>query len=459
MSRGRVVLWRRRHGERRLTAIKGLLRHGSEDMSGAAPTKRILKTTVAAAAAGAVVLSPLSPLAQEAGRSRDPLSIGIGQNAEFTRVEFGGVIGVRTRVSRQGDKVVVRLGTTAAPDVSRLKVDPPAGVKSVETRVARAGGTDLIITLQEGADARSGVADGAVWLNLYAPGKAPQGADAAKPQTTQAVVPVKAETSGDKTVLTFQWDAPVGAAVFRRGDAVWIVFDTPARMDMTGARQLGPARDARWAAGPGYTAMRIAAPETMGVAAQGAGRNLDRDPGRDRARRHRRRGGSVRRRLGDPGGADGRGDQGDLADRSAGRRPVRGGDGAGARQGLWRRAAHGRPDPDPHGPGDGGRDRRRRLEDRGGGRSGDAEPTPGADAVGAVGGAGDRRPRGRCAETRRLSGHDRRGLGHDGRGGLFRTAIVGCRTRPGWRPSRRATIRARPSRRGWRWRGSWSDRD
>jgi hypothetical protein len=49
-------------------------------------------------------------------------------------------------------------------------------VKSVETRPSRgAGGTDLILTLEQGADARSGVADGAVWLNLYAPGKAPEG--------------------------------------------------------------------------------------------------------------------------------------------------------------------------------------------------------------------------------------------------------------------------------------------
>ena len=57
---------------------------------------------------------------------------------------------------KKGDKVVVRLGTTAAPDVSRLKVDPPAGVKSVETRPSRgAGGTDLILTLEQGADGRA----------------------------------------------------------------------------------------------------------------------------------------------------------------------------------------------------------------------------------------------------------------------------------------------------------------
>ena len=212
-------------------------------MSGALASKRILNTTVAAAAAGAVAFAPLAPLAQEAAsRGGDPLSIDIGQSSEFTRLEFGGVIGVRSQVRRDGDKVVVRLGTTAAPDVSRLRVDPPEGVTGVETRQAR-GGTDLIITLAEGAEARSGVADGAVWLNLYAPGKAPEPSRAERAATERSVVPVRAVASDDKTVLTFQWAAPVGAAVFRRGEAVWIVFDTAARMDLTGARALGQARE------------------------------------------------------------------------------------------------------------------------------------------------------------------------------------------------------------------------
>ena len=240
-------------------------------MSGTPHSKRILKSTVAAAAAGAVVFAPLAPLAQEAGRSRDPLSISIGQSSEFTRVEFGGVIGARSQVRREGDKVIVRLGVSAAPDVSRLRVDPPEGVKAVETRLARGGTTDLVITLAEGADARSGAADGAVWLNLYAPGKAPEPTSEERAAAVNSVVPVRAVSTPDKTVLTFQWGAPVGAAVFRRGEAVWVVFDTAAKMDLTGAKALGPAKDARWAAGPDYTAVRIAAPDGLPVAAEGQG--------------------------------------------------------------------------------------------------------------------------------------------------------------------------------------------
>ncbi|NJC41377.1 hypothetical protein GGQ87_001635 [Brevundimonas alba] len=232
-------------------------------MSGAT-SKRILRTTVAAAAAGAVVFAPMAPLAQEASAALDPVTIRIGANAEFTRIEFAGVIGARSRVRREGDQVIVRIGSTAAPDVSRLKVDPPKGVARVETR-AVTGATELVLTLAEGADARSGSADGAVYLNLYA--EAPP----APVVSTARTVPVVTQASPGKVTMAFQWPTPVGAAVFRRGEAVWIVFDTPARLDMSGAAQLGPASDAHWTAGPDHVAIRVAAPVNAPVSAAATG--------------------------------------------------------------------------------------------------------------------------------------------------------------------------------------------
>ncbi|MFT4911974.1 MAG: tetratricopeptide (TPR) repeat protein [Brevundimonas sp.] len=238
-------------------------------MSGVSSSKRILRTTVAAAAASAVVLSPLAPLAEEMGAAVDPIDIRVGANPRFTRVEFAGVIGARSQVRREGQTVIVRIGATAAPDISRLRVDPPKGVESVETRSVP-GATELVLTLAEGADARTGSADGAVWLNLYAPGKAPP-AEAGAQTAAAAAIPVTATATADKVSLNFAWTQPVGAAVFRRGAAVWVVFDTVARLDMAGARTLGPATDARWAAGADYTAVRIAAPEGLPVSVVSAG--------------------------------------------------------------------------------------------------------------------------------------------------------------------------------------------
>ena len=231
-------------------------------MAGASSSKRILNATVAAAAAGAVVFAPMAPLAQEVVAALDPVAIRIGANAAFTRIEFAGAVGSRSRVRREGQDVIVRIGSTAAPDVSRLKVDPPKGVAKVETRAIRCA-TELVLTLAEGADARSGTADGAVYLNLYA-----EGPDApSRPAVADQTVPVVAQATPAKVSLAFRWDKPVAAAVFRRGEAVWIVFDAAARLDMAGAKDLGPASDARWRAGPGHVALRIAAPQGLAVSA------------------------------------------------------------------------------------------------------------------------------------------------------------------------------------------------
>ena len=235
-------------------------------MSGVSASKRLLKTSVAAAAAGAVLLAPLAPLAQETTAPLDPVSIRIGSNAEFTRIEFAGVIGARSQVRRAGRDVIVRIGSTAAPDVSRLRVNPPPGVEKVETRAVR-GATELVLTLAEGADARTGAADGAIWLNLYA--TAPATAEpAAAP--VQAVA-VSAVATPAKVSLSFAWPSPIGAAVFRRGEAVWVVFDTTARLEMPDAAQLGPISDARWTAGPDHVAVRLAAPEGLAVSAVAQG--------------------------------------------------------------------------------------------------------------------------------------------------------------------------------------------
>ena len=234
-------------------------------MSGARATRRILKSTVAAAAAGAVAFAPLAPLAQEAGAALDPVTIRVGANEAFTRVEFAGVIGARSQVRRDGRDVVVRIGTTAAPDVSRLRVDPPPGVEKVETRAVR-GATEVVLTLAEGAGVRNGVADGAVWLNLYA--EAPAAPEAS---ASAATVPVISRAAPDKVTLEFRWDEPVGAAVFRRGEAVWVVFDRAARLDLAGAEALGPASSAHWTGGPGHVALRLAAPVGLAVSAEARG--------------------------------------------------------------------------------------------------------------------------------------------------------------------------------------------
>lgn len=237
-------------------------------MSATRSKRRLLTSSVALAAAGSVALAPLAPAAQEvANVALEPVTIRVGANAEYTRVEFAGVVGSRAQVRREGNQVVVRIGTTAAPDVARLRVDPPPGVASVETRSV-ASGTELVLTLAEGGTATTGSADGAVWLNLY--GQAPDGS-VTSAGAAHAALAVQAQASADKVEITFPWTKPVAAAVFRRGGSVWVVFNQPAQVDMTHARSLGPAHDARWQSGDQSVALRLAADESLPVSATAHG--------------------------------------------------------------------------------------------------------------------------------------------------------------------------------------------
>jgi tetratricopeptide (TPR) repeat protein len=241
-------------------------------MSGASNTKRLLKTSAAVAAAGTVAFAPLTPLAQTEADTR-AVVVRIGAAGDFTRVEFSGPVGSRAQVRRRGDEVVVRLPAGAQPDVARLLVDPPAGVARAQTRVV-ASGTEVVLNLTAGADVRSGRADGAVYLNLYPAG----GAAPAAPPPPMAVppsgaVPVAVQASPTQASFSFAWAQPVGAAVFRRGEAVWVVFDTAARLDLDGAAGdvFGPVEAVRWASGENYLAVRIAAPEGLAVTASSQG--------------------------------------------------------------------------------------------------------------------------------------------------------------------------------------------
>lgn len=228
-------------------------------------TRRLARATVAAAAAGAVALAPV-PVAWAA--PGDPIDIRLGTNTDFARIEFAGPIGARARIRQDGAQVIVRVGSTAAPDLSMIRVNPPAGVETVETRAVQ-GATEIVLTLAEGATARFGQADGAAYLNIFPPEADGQPSSSAPlPET----VPVELAVADGQLTLGFDWRRPVPAAVFRRGDAVWIVFDASARLDLDEPPQgLGPARSIRWVRGEDFTAIRIEAPSSARPSARAEG--------------------------------------------------------------------------------------------------------------------------------------------------------------------------------------------
>ena len=245
----------------------------------------------AAAIAIAAVLAPPGPAAPQ--DARPALRVHYGRAPDFSRIEFvwSGRAGYTQQ--RRGQVLTLRFSRDAQPDMAELRALPPRFVQAVQAR-HDGGVLSVDITLAEGADARVGTDDGAIWLNAFARADPPADPTAAPPAEPEAaggvdpgvqarasrpnpvpangVVAVQAASIGPQLTLRFPWRAPLGAAVFRRGDAVWIVFDAQARMDLSALPHgVSSYRAVQAVQGQGWSGLRITTSESAAFTAQDDG--------------------------------------------------------------------------------------------------------------------------------------------------------------------------------------------
>jgi tetratricopeptide (TPR) repeat protein len=261
--------------------------------------KRSLKSGVAAiciaglaAPAGFAETTALAPIA-----GAGLMSVRVAETADFSHLEFR-FPGAKVTSRRDGQKLILHFSRLAKPDMARLRVDPPRWLKTADAAQV-GGGLQLTLTLADGADAKLSDGDGATVVNLFSV-KTPEPADAkaseAKASDTKAadaktaeakpapalnradpapaggVVKMQAEMSAGQVVLRFPWKSALGAAVFRRGDAVWVVFDAAARIDLSAAPHgFRQATSFRAVQGGDYSAVRIGSPPDVAVSARGEG--------------------------------------------------------------------------------------------------------------------------------------------------------------------------------------------
>ncbi len=179
---------------------------------------------------------------------------------------------------RQGQTLTIGFNRDAKPDLATLKTVPLKWVKSIEARHV-GGAISFVLTLADDADAVTGNADGADFVNVFA--KAPDAvppADAAAPTRPDPVPPggtlvMRSALAGAQLRFDFPWRNPCAAAVFQRGDAIWIVFDAAAHVDLTSAPKNVPHfASMQTFSGPGWTAVRIVtrAPEAFSAISDGS---------------------------------------------------------------------------------------------------------------------------------------------------------------------------------------------
>jgi tetratricopeptide (TPR) repeat protein len=258
-----------------------------------------LKASVALAAMLAVAISPSgvaqvrTPATPASGsQAVGPLDVRVAKSEAFSRVEFRWSVPTRATISRDGQAILVRFNRNAKPDISRLRVSPPPYIKTAEAKAVGTG-LEVRIELTDDADFISGQADGGSYINIFkrqdpeakaAATQAAQldpvsevGADGAganrpDPRPDNGIVPVSGKVESGQSVLRFPWKAPLGAAIFRRGDALWIVFDGKAQLDLSKvAKSLPQVRDLRAVQGDNYTALRLIVPQATPVNASAEG--------------------------------------------------------------------------------------------------------------------------------------------------------------------------------------------
>lgn len=243
----------------------------------------------------------------------DPVAVTWRQasTSEYTRIEFNWAEPVRFSIDQAGDIATVRFSKPAIiEDFGRLAGSPP---RFLERATHRREGDEwvLVLDLEDEVVARGWSEGTRVVIDLPDPYAANAAAllsqlagltEAAEtpdeaeeeqhaeessdhgPTPAYVTPPVQqtsmldrvsvaaSEANGDLRAV-FDWDVPVGAAVFRRGEAIWIVFDASAdlQLEELGYSQRGHVRDFQALRGPSWSAARVVAPNTTQAEARLSG--------------------------------------------------------------------------------------------------------------------------------------------------------------------------------------------
>ena len=251
-------------------------------MSGSHPKRashkrRALILILAAGLAGQGGLAPASQAARSGGgvaqsfADRGGLVLRVGVGPKLSHLEFSGARLVGHE--RAGQVLTLRFAQNTLPLLPRLHVDPPPYMKSADVRL-NGGAVEIRLTLAEGVDARIGRADGADFVNLSPDGSVlddPKNAGDQAGSAPTGQIRASIAPDGKGAAIAIPFAQQTAAAVFRRGDVVWAVFDVHASIDLGALSRLQGriVKDGQTLYGPNYTAVRLhVAPATILSASQ-----------------------------------------------------------------------------------------------------------------------------------------------------------------------------------------------
>ncbi len=128
----------------------------------------------------------------------------------------------------------------------------------------------LQITVDPGVQQRHFTDGDRVVVDLLPPAstEAAAGAPAPNRAPVSGQARVQLVEEANDTQITVTWPAPARAAAFRRGEAIWVLFDATGRIDLTGVARAGRRhQDMEVVHGEGVIGLRIPAPPDILVSA------------------------------------------------------------------------------------------------------------------------------------------------------------------------------------------------
>jgi tetratricopeptide (TPR) repeat protein len=204
-------------------------------------------------------------------------TVAVGVQESFTRLAFRFEAPTTVTPLLQGNRLDLRFSRAADIDISELRSTPPRLVREVR-RVSAAGApVRLALVLEPGVRQRHFVDGDRVVVDLLEPEGGLQPATVTG-ATTEAPVPASPPVRGNARVrlveesnvtrIVVTWPQPARAAAFRRGEAIWLVFDANGRIDLTGVARAGRRhQNIEIVQGEGVIGLRIPAPPDVLVSA------------------------------------------------------------------------------------------------------------------------------------------------------------------------------------------------
>lgn len=201
-------------------------------------------------------------------------TVSAGVQEGYTRLVFRFAGATTVTPLLQGNRLDLRFSRAADIDIAELRAAPPRLVREVR-RVSAAGApVRLQLMLEAGVRQRHFVDGDRVVVDLLEPEggllESAGPSDTPVPATSpvNGVARVQLVEDANVTRVTVTWPAPARAAAFRRGEAIWMLFDATGRIDLTGVLRAGRRHgDVEVVRGEGVIGLRVPAQSDVLVSA------------------------------------------------------------------------------------------------------------------------------------------------------------------------------------------------